>query len=475
MSIVSHNQKTDHSDELIQNNDLNRSVDSFISQFEVVKHLYRCGAGKARGVAISVIFAYLLKLVFMNKSMYMQMHQGKFNEDFSKNAVYRFLDNPKANWQKYTVELSADIINNMLRDLTSNERRDAFVIDDSLFDRSRSKNVELLSRVFDHCGKGYKKGFRLLTLGWSDGATFLPIDFCLLSSTNEKNRFNSAKSFDRRTLAYRRREQSQTKSTDVVMQLLESATKAGHSAKCVLFDSWFSEPVNIQRIKKMGLDTVAMVKKSSKINYLVGDEKLNVKQIYSRNNKRRGRSKYLLSVDVMLGKEDKELGLEPINARIVYVRNRANKKDWLAIVCTDMNLSEEEIIAQYGKRWAIEVFFKTCKSYLHLVKEYRGLSFDAMCGHVAVVFTRYMILAVNRRYSNDHRSLGEIFFFMVDEIADITFDDSMQIIFTALFEAISVVFQPTEAKMTEFISTFLGGLPDYMQKALSPMRESLAA
>lgn len=38
----------------------------------------------------------------------MQMHQGKFTEDFSKNAVYRFLDNPKANWQKYTIELSAD-------------------------------------------------------------------------------------------------------------------------------------------------------------------------------------------------------------------------------------------------------------------------------------------------------------------------------------------------------------------------------
>ncbi len=45
----------------------------------------------------------------------------------------------------------------MLRDLTNKERRDAFVIDDSLFDRSRSKNVELLSRIFDHCGKVYKK------------------------------------------------------------------------------------------------------------------------------------------------------------------------------------------------------------------------------------------------------------------------------------------------------------------------------
>ena len=43
-----------------------------------------------------------------------------------------------------------------------------------------------------------------------------------------------------------------------------------------------------------------------------------------------------------------------------------------------MMFSEEEIIRIYGKRWDIEVFFKACKSYLNLVKEYRGISYDAM-------------------------------------------------------------------------------------------------
>ena len=40
--------------------------------------------------------------------------------------------------------------------------------------------------------------------------------------------------------------------------------------------------------------------------------------------KRRGRSKYLLSVDVMVGK-----GQGKIPARIVCVRNKKNKKDWI--------------------------------------------------------------------------------------------------------------------------------------------------
>ena len=59
-----------------------------------------------------------------------------------------------------------------------------------------------------------------------------------------------------------------------------------------------------------------MIKKSSRIKYTYGEDQLNIKEIYSRNKKRRGRSRYLLSVDVMVGKEN------PIPAKIVCVRNK---------------------------------------------------------------------------------------------------------------------------------------------------------
>ena len=76
-----------------------------------------------------------------------------------------------------------------------------------------------------------------------------------------------------------------------------------------------------------------MIKKSSRIKYAYCGEQLNIKEIYSRNKKRRGNSKYLLSVDVMAGKEN------PIPAKIVCVRNKANRKDWLAFICTDKGLA----------------------------------------------------------------------------------------------------------------------------------------
>ena len=92
------------------------------------------------------------------------------------------------------------------------------------------------------------------------------------------------------------------------------------------------------------------------------------------------------------------------------------------------NLDENEIIRIYGKRWDIEVFFKVCKSYLNLSKECNSLSYDAMTAHTAVVFTRYMMLSLKRRESNDNRSLRELFLYFSDEMSDITWIQAFQML-----------------------------------------------
>ena len=135
--------------------------------------------------------------------------------------------------------------------------------------------------------------------------------------------------------------------------------------------------------------------------------------------------------------------------------------------------SMKEIIRIYGKRWQIEVFFKTCKSYLQLVTECHSLSFDALTAHVAIVFTRYLMIAMEQRKCEDDRTLGEIFFFFTDELADITFGESFQIIVTAMLESVCAIFQPTEEQMALFIEMFIGRLPEYIRNSLT--KASLAA
>ena len=453
MSSIPHNHKNE--------NEISDFVTKFMKEFQIGKLLFLCNAGKLKGIPVVDVFRYLFCLIFSDRSMYMQQKTGVFEVGFCKNTVYRFLNNTKTNWLRFTALLSSKIINSFMKPLTSDTRKDVFIIDDSLFDRSRSGKTELLAKVFDHCSMKYKRGFRMLTLGWSDGNSFLPVNHCLLSAADDKNLLCDAENFDGRSLAGKRRKQSRRKATEVMIDLIKTAQQSGLTAKYVLFDSWFSSPKTITALKQgQNLDVIAIVKKSSKVKYGYEGKMLNIKEIYSRNKKRRGRSKYLLSIKVTVG-------TEAIPAKIVCVRNKSKKKDWLAILSTDTSLSEEEIIRIYGKRWDIEVFFKSCKSYLRLVKECRSLSYDALTAHVSIVFTRYMMLSVAQRKNEDNKTICELFFCLMDELDDITFNQSMRIIIDALMDAVMEYFHITEQQLEEFTASFIQRLPKYMQNALS--------
>lgn len=117
-----------------------------------------------------------------------------------------------------------------------------------------------------------------------------------------------------------------------------------------------------------------------------------------------------------------------IPAKIVCVRNKRDKKDWIAFICTDLNLSGKESIRIYGKHLQIEIFFKTCKSYLQLVSECHSLSYDALTAHASIVLVRYMMLALEQRKDEDEHSLEELFFYFTDDLIDITFAESFRMI-----------------------------------------------
>ena len=442
------------------------AISSFFSTLGIGNLLRKCNAQKEKGIPVIDIFKYKLCNVFSNRSMYMQHKTGSFKETFSKNTFYRFLNNSKTNWMRFTTILSKKVADTV-EPLTNEDRINAFVVDDSLFERTSCKKTELGSLIFDHTSMKYRKGYRLMTLGWTDGNTFLPINSSLLASSKESNLIGPVETFDGRSLAAKRRKLAQMKGTDVMIELLKTAQVAGHHADYVLFDTWFSNPAQLLAVKELGLDSIAMIKKSSRIFYEYEGEMLSIKKLFGICKKRRGRSKYLLSVNVMVGNEQK------IPAKIVCVRNKQNKKDWVAFICTNPDLSEEEIIRIYGKRWQIEVFFKTCKSYLQLISECHSLSYDALTAHVAIVFTRYLMIAIEQRRTEDNRTLGEIFFFFTDELMDITFGESFQIILTAMMESICAIFQPTEKQMGLLIEMFVGHLPDYIINSLA--KTTLAA
>ena len=106
------------------------------------------------------------------------------------------------------------------------------------------------------------------------------------------------------------------------------------------------------------------------------------------------------------------------------------------------------------------------KSYLHLVKECRSLSYDALTAHVSIVFVRYMMLAVTQRCNTNDKTVCELFYRLMDELDDITFSQSMRIIIDALMDTVMEHFHITEQQLEDFTTSFVQRLPKYMQKAL---------
>jgi len=378
----------------------------------------------------------------------------------AKDAVYRFLNCPRFSWRKFLLSLSVHTVQKV-NPLTSERQVRVFIVDDSVYERSRSRAVELLARVHDHTVNRFVKGFRLLTLGWSDGHTFVPVDFALLSSAKKENRYNEVSlAMDKRTIGYKRRQEAMKQAPEVVVELLQHAFQAGIQANYVLMDSWFTHLPLVHELHQEGLFVIGMVK-AMKQRYRLGDQWLTLRELYQVAKPDLGRKQILASVLVEL---------EPgISGRVVFVKHRHKKREWLALLSTDVTLSNEEIIRIYGMRWDIEVFFKACKSMLKLGKEFQGRSYDMMIAHTSIVFTRYIMLSWESRKDIDPRTMGGLFYLMCDELTGRDWRAALcelWEIVEPILQGIAINMQQVQCQLQDWIAT----LPNYIKGYLSLLK-----
>jgi hypothetical protein len=346
-----------------QNKQLPNELKSVFKELKLLKHLRNAGISKSFGFSSSYLFQLIFCLIFENKNWFQTLESKKAADIPAKDTIYRFLNQSTFAWRRFLIFLVTHTISKVSK-LTSHERPKVFILDDSSYDRNRSKCMELLARCFDHSTQKMRfyKGFRMLTLGWSDGATFLPIDFTLLSSTTSQvNGITS--NIDKRSSGYKRRLEALQSAPEQIPSMIQRAMNVGIDASYVLMDTWFTQQPLIKTIKEQGLDVIGMVKKL-KQRYLVDGEHVGLDQLYALASPTDGKSGILRSIHTTQA--------NGLPVKVVFVRNRNKKSDWLAILSTDCTLSDQEIIRIYGMRWDIEVFFKTTMSLLKLQKEFKG-------------------------------------------------------------------------------------------------------
>jgi hypothetical protein len=152
--------------------------------------------------------------------------------------------------------------------------------------------------------------------------------------------------------------------------------------------------------------------------------------------------------------------LPAIPVKIVFLKNRntSDKKAWLAILTTDIELTEEEVVQMYAKRWKIEEFFKVAKSLLQLEREFQGRSYDMLVAHATLVCTRYIFLELERRKSLDSRTCGELFYHCCDEIRELKPREAIELIFQLLEVFLKHYLPDAEECIKDFIDTLPASL-----------------
>jgi hypothetical protein len=420
-------------------------IDVFFERHHIGTLLHNSGIRKVRGTSPLIIIKRIFGLSFYRVNIYRGIVQNTELE-FLKDAAYDLLNGSRYNWRTFLLWLSSKVAG-YITSLTDDSREKVLIIDESPYDRSRSKEVELLAKVYDHCTKRYLKGFRLLTMGWSDGASMLPLDFALLSSAEERNRHQGiTKAVDKRSCGYKRRQEAMTKATYLLESMVKRVVRFGVRAQYILMDSWFGFPKTITTLSTY-IPVICMVKNMYRVFYQYNGKKLTLDALYRQVKKRPGKAKVKASVIVTMNTGQK--------VKIVFVRDRRGK-GWLAILSTDITLLDEEVIRIYGKRWDIEVFFKMEKQYLDLVKGVQIRDFDGLIAYTTIAMMRYTFLSYEQRLHDDPRTFGELFYAYCDEIKDLSVLEALQRILTLAIHKLRNNMELSEQIVQEMLEAFMG-------------------
>ena len=436
-----------------QNENTKNDFSQAIKELQIGKLLRRSNISKNCGISAFEVFQFLLLLVFQGKNLFRFLNSKHKDQAVSKNTYYRFLNETSYNWSKFLLRLAV-YVTTVFNSLTRSERVNVLILDDSVIKRNRSKSVELLARVYDHVEHKFQKGFTLLTLGWSDGYSFIPTGFNMLSSANKSNRYNEiSDAIDHRSNGYKIRKESMMRKTDAAIHLIENALNAGIKARYVLMDTWFTTEPMIGAILNTGLDVIGMVKQ--------------LKQRYTYNGKQYKLQE--LKKFVCFDGAGNIFGSliittkTGIPVKIVFVRNRNKKSECLYILSTDVSLSDAEIVRIYGNRWSIECFFKSSKSFLKLGTEFQSHNYGAMVSHTTIVFTRYIILEWIRRNQNDQKTYGELFYMFCDDIQDMDLTNALQSLMALFVEHISNLSADITSVIKSKVSEWIGSQASFIQ------------
>ena len=420
---------------------------------------------KRSGIKVQpILFALLLWPMLGAKSIHAFCSKCIKNYlEGSIDTLYAFMRRCDLNWQAMGARVALFVFN---RHFANQCEQTAFVVDDTLRKR-RGKKVQGACYHFDHNEQRSVFSQQLVQLALSAPVGFLPLLQHLYISSSKPVLMDQKQKTDKRRSYFRHfaRAHKQSKH-DLMAWMLRKAVTLGFKARYLLADSWYANKKNIALALELNLTGIFQLKRDS-TKYRFQGREYTLKELYplvSRKMKRSAKARYrtyALNLELSLPGNDKQNCWTTL--KLVFSSDvRNHHENWVVFVCTDTQMSVEEVLLTYSKRWAVEVYFKELKQSLGFLKEQSG-DFAVCYASMHLSALRYMLLS-NRMLEKGTLRFGQMLNKATGQIELLSFAGMLWEVFKGLFSQTFNALQISSLK--EVLEVMQGQFEELLNQAL---------
>jgi IS4 transposase len=358
---------------------------------------------KREGVAPYLVVLHFVYMLVMNKKISTFINQS--SESFKKDVYYRLLQNSSYNWRKLLTLTTLKILK-LLHKLQEPSAIKVFIIDDTVEGKTGKYIEGSREALWSNKEKRKIRGINVVSLNYSDGYSNFMVDFTIAMGNYARVKLQEfTKELDFRTVAYKRRLELMKSKSQIAIDLVKRAIKAGIQADFLLVDSWYSKPAFIKEMNDLSLRVVTRIANNNKIwNFTDKEKTLNA--IYNKYKELKTVKK------ATYGKKIKfsyfSVIVEHKNAGIIKIVFIKTKEQLIPIVSTDLSLNDEEIIEIYKRRWDIEQGYKDLRQHFGFGKEENRI-YEALIARITLSFFAYNIVSYINRINHEPKTIGGLF------------------------------------------------------------------
>lgn len=358
---------------------------------------------KREGIAPYLVVLHFVYMLVMNKKISTFIDQS--SDSLKKDVHYRLLQNPSYNWRKLLSLTTLKIVK-LLHKLQDPSAVKVLIIDDTVEGKTGKSIEGSRDALWSNKEKRKIRGINVVSLNYSDGYSNFMLDFAIAMGDYARVKFEEfTQEIDTRTIAYKRRLELMKGKSRIAIDLVTRAIKNGIQADYLLVDSWYSKPAFIKEMNDLGLRVISRIANNNKIWHFESKEKI-LNGVYEKHKKLK-RAK-----DGTYGKKIKFKYFSVIvkhknagDIKIVFIKT---KEQLIPIASTDLDISDDEIIEIYKRRWDIEQGYKDLRQHFGFGKEENRI-YEALIARITLSFFAHNIVSYINRINHEPKTLGGLF------------------------------------------------------------------